>query len=41
MNPYSNEKERREVEAFRNIERQAAYELRQAGHVQPIVWRQK
>jgi len=34
-------KDRLELETFRNTERQAAYELRQAGHVHPIVWRQK
>lgn len=37
----STEKERREAETFRNIERLAAYQLRQAGYVQPIVWRVK
>lgn len=40
-NPYSTEEERRESETWRNIERQAAYELRQAGHEQTIIWRAK
>ena len=40
-NPYSSEKDRKEVEVFRNIERQAAYELRKEGYTQPIIWRQK
>lgn len=40
-NPCSKEAERIEVEMFRNVERQAAYELRLAGHTQPIIWRQK
>jgi hypothetical protein len=39
MNPYSTEQERREMETFRNIERQAAYQLRQAGQTQPIIFR--
>lgn len=38
---YSTEQERNEVEMFRNVERQAAYELRQAGHEQPILFRVK
>ena len=38
---YSSETERKECETFRNIERKAAYELRQAGHTQPIIWRAK
>lgn len=40
-NPYSTEAERKEIENFRNIERNAAYELRKMGHSQPIIWRQK
>lgn len=40
-NPYSSERDRKEVEVWRNIERQAAYELRQAGHIQPITFRVK
>lgn len=34
MNPYSTEKTRQECESFRNIERAAAYEMRQRGHKQ-------
>lgn len=41
MNPYSTEKERKEVEEFRNVERLAAWQLRKKGHTQPIIWRQK
>lgn len=37
----STEAERKECEMFRNVERAAAYELRQAGYVQPIIWRAK
>jgi hypothetical protein len=33
--------ERNELETFRNVERGAAYELRQAGYMQPLIWRQK
>lgn len=33
--------ERKELEPFKNIERQAAYELRQEGHVQSIVFKQR
>lgn len=40
-NPYSTEELRKESETWRNIERQAAYELRQAGHIQPITFRVK
>lgn len=35
------ETEYRELEMFRNVERAAAYELRLAGYIQPIIWRQK
>lgn len=35
-NPYSTEEERMESETWRNIERQAAYELRQSGQEQSI-----
>lgn len=41
MPTQSSEAERQQSEMFRNIERKAAYELRQAGHMQPIVWRAK
>lgn len=41
MPTQSSEAERQQSEMFRNIERKAAYELRQEGHVQPIVWRAK
>lgn len=37
----STEAERKEVETFRNVERQAAYELRKEGYTQPILFRQK
>lgn len=40
-NPYSSEKERKEVELFINIERQAAYELRKNGHYQKVTFKQK
>ena len=39
--PYSTEEEREEVELFRNIERNCAYELRKKGYTQPITWQQK
>lgn len=38
---FSTEKERRYVENFRNVERQAAYELRQSGYEQPIIFKVK
>lgn len=37
----TSEKEYREVEMFRNIERLAAWQLRKEGHVQSIIWKAK
>lgn len=38
-NPYSTEQERKEVEIFRNIERESAYKLRKAGQKQRVIFK--